>query len=77
MGGIVYLKHHILWKEGRVSTAILPLTGFVKRLLAGMPLVITTAIGLRRVAIQSSTWRWEHTPFPVSDTLLGSQVIDW
>lgn len=47
----VYFEHHVLlWKEGRVATAVLPLTGLVKRLLAGMPLVITTATGPGRVA---------------------------
>lgn len=50
-GESVYFEHHVLlWKEGRVPTAVLPLTGLVKRLLAGMPLVITTATGPGRVA---------------------------
>jgi len=47
----VYFEHHVLlWKEARVPTAVLPLTGLIKRLLAGMPLVITTATGPGRVA---------------------------
>jgi uncharacterized protein (AIM24 family) len=47
----VYFEHHVLlWKEDRVPTAVLPLTGVVKRLLAGMPLVITTVTGPGRVA---------------------------
>ena len=50
-GESVYFEHHVLlWKEDRVPTAVLPLTGVVKRLLAGMPLVITTATGPGRVA---------------------------
>ena len=50
-GESVYFEHHVLlWKEGRVPTEVLPLTGVVKRLLAGMPLVITTATGPGRVA---------------------------
>jgi uncharacterized protein (AIM24 family) len=50
-GESVYFEHHVLlWKDGRVPTAVLPLTGVVKRLLAGMPLVITTATGPGRVA---------------------------
>jgi uncharacterized protein (AIM24 family) len=50
-GESVYFEHHVLlWKESRVPTAVLPLTGVVKRLLAGMPLVITVASGPGRVA---------------------------
>jgi uncharacterized protein (AIM24 family) len=50
-GESVYFEHHVLlWKEDRVPTAVLPLTGVVKRLLTGMPLVITTATGPGRVA---------------------------
>lgn len=47
----VYYEHHVLlWKEQQVRLDILPLTGWFKRLLAGMPLVITTATGAGRVA---------------------------
>jgi uncharacterized protein (AIM24 family) len=50
-GESVYFEHHVLlWKEARVPTEVLPLTGVVKRLLAGMPLVITTATGPGRAA---------------------------
>jgi len=50
-GDSVYFEHHVLlWKEGRVPTAVLPMAGAIKRLLAGMPLVITTASGPGRVA---------------------------
>jgi hypothetical protein len=48
----VYFEHHVvLWKEARVVTEVLPLTGVVKRLLAGMPLVITTATGPGRIGL--------------------------
>jgi uncharacterized protein (AIM24 family) len=50
-GESVYFEHHVLlWKEARVPTAVLPLTGMMKRLLAGMPLVITTVTGPGRAA---------------------------
>jgi uncharacterized protein (AIM24 family) len=47
----VYFEHHVLlWKEERVRLEVLPLQGMFKRLLAGMPLVITTATGPGRAA---------------------------
>ncbi len=47
----VYFEHHVLlWKEDRVRLDVLPLKGLFKRMLAGMPLVITTATGPGRVA---------------------------
>jgi uncharacterized protein (AIM24 family) len=50
-GEHVYFEHHVLlWKEERVPLNILPLQGMFKRLLAGMPLVITTATGPGRAA---------------------------
>jgi uncharacterized protein (AIM24 family) len=50
-GDGVYFEHHVLlWKERRVPLEVLPLQGTFKRLLAGMPLVITTATGPGRAA---------------------------
>lgn len=50
-GEHVYFEHHVLlWKEDRVRLDIMPLSGGLKRLLAGMPLVITIASGPGRVA---------------------------
>ena len=47
----VYFEHHVLlWKEGQVRLDVLPLKGALKRWLAGMPLVITTATGAGHVA---------------------------
>jgi uncharacterized protein (AIM24 family) len=47
----VYFEHHVLlWKEDGVALTVLPLQGMFKRLLAGMPLVITTATGPGRAA---------------------------
>src|SRR5260370_13017876 len=50
-GESVYFEHHVLlWKEDRVPTTVMPLQGVVKRLLAGMPLIVTQASGPGRVA---------------------------
>jgi uncharacterized protein (AIM24 family) len=47
----VYFEHHVLlWKEEAVRLDVLPLNNSLKRWLAGMPLVITTATGPGRVA---------------------------
>jgi uncharacterized protein (AIM24 family) len=47
----VYFEHHVLlWKDDYVPLEVLPLKGMFKRLLAGMPLVITTATGPGRAA---------------------------
>ena len=50
-GDTVYFEHHVLlWKEASVHIAVMPLPGGIKRLLAGMPLMITMATGPGRVA---------------------------
>jgi uncharacterized protein (AIM24 family) len=47
----VYFEHHVLlWKEDLVRLDVLPLKERWKRMLAGMPLVITTATGPGHVA---------------------------
>jgi uncharacterized protein (AIM24 family) len=50
-GDSLFFEHHVLlWKDERMPLRILPLQGVVRRLLAGMPVVITTAHGPGRVA---------------------------
>ncbi len=50
-GESVYFEHHVLlWKEKQVRLAVLPLKNMWKRLLAGMPLVVSTATGAGRAA---------------------------
>jgi uncharacterized protein (AIM24 family) len=50
-GESVFFEHHVLlWKERQVRLDVLPLKDMMKRLLAGMPLVITRATGAGRVA---------------------------
>ena len=56
----VYFEHHVLlWKEERVPLEVLPLQGMFKRLLAGMPLVITTATVPNR-AWPSTSGAWKR-----------------
>ena len=50
-GDHVFFEHHVLlWKESQVPIAVMQLPGGIKRLLAGMPLMITVASGPGRVA---------------------------
>ena len=50
-GDGVYFEHHtLLWTEDSVNLAVLPLKGMLKRMLAGMPILVTTAEGPGREA---------------------------
>jgi uncharacterized protein (AIM24 family) len=50
-GDSVFFEHHVmLWKDDSVPMAVMPLTGGIKRALAGMPFVISTAAGPGRIA---------------------------
>src|SRR6476619_6507219 len=47
----VYFEHHVLlWKEERVPMGVMPLQNMTKRVLAGMPFIITIAQGPGRIA---------------------------
>jgi uncharacterized protein (AIM24 family) len=50
-GDAVFFEHHVLlWKEESVSVSTLATAGGMKRMLAGMPFVVTVAQGPGRVA---------------------------
>ncbi|MDQ2806061.1 MAG: AIM24 family protein [Chloroflexota bacterium] len=50
-GDGVYFEHHtLLWLDHQITLAALPLKGMFKRLMAGMPVIVTTAEGPGRVA---------------------------
>jgi uncharacterized protein (AIM24 family) len=50
-GQSVYFEHHILlWKEPSLQFQVRPLAGMVKRLIAGMELLIVEAVGPGQVA---------------------------
>jgi uncharacterized protein (AIM24 family) len=50
-GDGVFFEHHVLlWKDPAVPLGVLPMGGGMKRLLGGMPLVISTASGPGRIA---------------------------
>src|SRR3954447_3919298 len=50
-GDSVYFEHHVLlWKDDNLPLTFLPLTGVVKRTLAGMPFVVSVAHGPGRIA---------------------------
>jgi uncharacterized protein (AIM24 family) len=50
-GDAVFFEHHVLlWKDDHTAMSVLPLTGGVKRALAGMPFIISVAHGPGRVA---------------------------
>jgi|SRR6185369_8534447 len=50
-GDSVFFEHHVLlWKDDTTAMSVLPLTGGVKRALAGMPFIISVAHGPGRVA---------------------------
>ena len=50
-GDAVYFEHHVLlWKDVDVSMGVVPVQGGVKRVLAGMPHIISLARGPGRVA---------------------------
>src|SRR5262249_45632653 len=47
----VYFEHHILlWKDPAVAVGIKPLQGAFKRMVSGMPIFMTQAIGPGRIA---------------------------
>lgn len=47
----IYFEHHILlWKDPAVQVAIYPLRGGFRRMLAGMPFLLTGATGPGRIA---------------------------
>ena len=48
----VYFEHHILlWKDPAVEVALRPMKGAFKRMLAGMPFLLTGASGPGRIAV--------------------------
>jgi uncharacterized protein (AIM24 family) len=50
-GDSVFFEHHVLlWKEPTVPMSVMSLSGGMKRMLAGMPFVISVAQGPGRVA---------------------------
>lgn len=50
-GDGVYFAHHLmLWKDDQASISAMPLKSGWKRLIAGMPLVMTQAVGPGRIA---------------------------
>jgi uncharacterized protein (AIM24 family) len=50
-GDAIFFEHHVLlWKEDRVPMSALPLQGGFKRVLAGLPFVISVAHGPGRIA---------------------------
>ena len=50
-GDGVFFEHHtLLWKDEGMPVTVMPLQGGVKRALAGMPFIVTTAHGPGRVA---------------------------
>ncbi len=50
-GDAVYFEHHVLlWKEPTVPMTVMQLPGGMKRMLAGMPFIISVAQGPGRVA---------------------------
>lgn len=47
----VYFEHHILlWKDPNVAVQLRPLRGAFKRMLAGLPFMLTSAMGPGRIA---------------------------
>jgi uncharacterized protein (AIM24 family) len=50
-GDSIYFEHHVmLWKEDAVPLSVMPLSGGMKRALAGMPFIISVAGGPGRIA---------------------------
>jgi uncharacterized protein (AIM24 family) len=47
---VIFEHHTLLWKEPQTALSCLPLQGMVKRMLAGMPVVVTVATGPGRIA---------------------------
>ena len=50
-GDAIFFEHHVmLWKDEQVPMTVMPLSGGIKRALAGMPFVISVASGPGRIA---------------------------
>jgi uncharacterized protein (AIM24 family) len=50
-GDSIFFEHHVmLWKDESVPLSVMPLTGGIKRALAGMPFIISVANGPGRIA---------------------------
>jgi len=50
-GDAIFFEHHVmLWKEEQVRLSVMPLAGGMKRVLGGMPFLITVATGPGRIA---------------------------
>ena len=50
-GDSIYFEHHtLLWRDESIRIASLPLAGTIKRMLAGMPFVVTSASGAGHIA---------------------------
>lgn len=53
-GEAIYFAHHvILWKDPQVAVTLLPLAGAFKRMLAGLPILMTQAAGPGHIAFSS------------------------
>ncbi len=64
-GDSVYFAHHVLlWKEPRVNVTAMPMKGALNRLFAGMPLVMTQAVGPGHIAF-SRDLPGELVPVPI------------
>lgn len=50
-GDAIFFEHHVLlWKDPSVPMTVMPLQGGMKRMLAGMPFIVSVAQGPGRVA---------------------------
>lgn len=66
-GDAVYFEHHVmLWMDSAVQVAAMSLKGAFKRMLAGMPIVMTQAQGPGRVAVMSAFEPVEHESDPIT-----------
>ncbi|MDP9120711.1 MAG: AIM24 family protein, partial [Acidobacteriota bacterium] len=71
-GDQVYFEHHVLlWKDVQVQVGMMPLAGGWKRLLAGMPLIMTRAEGPGHIAFSRDA-PGELIALP----LQGGQTVD-
>ncbi len=51
-GDSIYFEHHVmLWKDANVPLSTLPLTGGIRRVLAGMSFIVSVAHGQGRIAL--------------------------
>lgn len=50
-GDAIYFEHHtLLWKDAQVPLSVMPLGGGLKRIIGGMPFVVSLASGPGRIA---------------------------